>query len=78
MSIDDTRQLSERARLKALAAHKAALERQLQRLHDENRGAEQRVAAERHELVQLQAECAQLRNDVRAIDEAIAANQDTE
>lgn len=77
MSVD-TRQLSERSQVKALQTNKAALERKLQRLNDENRTAEKRLLDERHQLAQLADECNQMRTEMRAIEVTIAKQEDKE
>lgn len=77
MSID-TKQLSERSQVKALQTNKAALERKLQRLNEENRAAEKRLLDERHQLAQLTDECKEMRTEIRAIDAAIAQHEDSE
>lgn len=64
----DTKQLSERSQVKALQSSKAALERKLQKVQDDNRTLEKRLSEERHAVDKMVAESKEIKSDIRNLD----------
>lgn len=75
MSID-TKQLSERSQVKSLQTNKTALERKLHKLHSETRAVELTLQEEKLALGQTLDETKSWRTEMRAIETAIAGNED--
>lgn len=65
----DTKQLSERSQVKALQNAKAALERKLKKIQDDNRGLDKRLADEKHVVEKMQTEGKELRAEIRALND---------
>lgn len=64
----DTKQLSERSQVKALQSTKAALERKLQKVQDDNRTLEKRLTEDRHAVDKMVAESKEIKSDIRNLD----------
>lgn len=64
----DTKQLSEQSKIKTLLATKAALEKKLLRIQDDNRSLERNYNEEKQQIDKIVAESEEIKTDIRNFD----------
>lgn len=75
MSID-TKQLSEHSQIKTLLTTKAALEKKLQKILDDNRSLEKNLIEERNVIEKLIEESEEIKSDIRKFDAIQVKDED--
>lgn len=71
----DTKLLSEQSQIKTLQATKAALEKKLQKIQDDNRTFEKRLIEEQRQIDRLADESKEIKSEIRRLD-SIDINDD--
>lgn len=64
----DVKQLSERSQIKSLETTKLALERKLQKIQEDNRAMEKRLAEEKHSVDLIVSEGKDIKSEIRAFE----------